>query len=100
MRKPSARIREEIARLQEQLKTAETREAERIGRIALRAGIGDLAIDDDALETAFQGLVRQFTVGISSSSTGLTGNQQQPSRFRSGEVSNAPDATSRSDPET
>lgn len=99
MRKPSARIREEIARLQEQLKTAETREAERIGRIALRAGIGDLAIDDDALETAFQGLVRQFTAGISSSSTGLEG-QQKPSRFRSTEGSNAPDAASRSDPET
>lgn len=99
MRKPSARIREEIARLQEQLKTAETREAERIGRIALRAGIGNLAIDDDALETAFQGLVRQFTSGISSSSIGLAG-KQQPSRFRSTEVSNSPDATSRSDPET
>ena len=35
MKKPSSRIKEEIAKLQEQLKAAETREAERIGRIAL-----------------------------------------------------------------
>ena len=32
MRRPSSRIREEIERLQEQLKLAETKEAERIGR--------------------------------------------------------------------
>ena len=32
MKKPSSKIREEIARLQDQLKQAETREAERIGR--------------------------------------------------------------------
>lgn len=40
MKKPSSKIREEIARLQDQLKQAETREAERIGRIALKAGLG------------------------------------------------------------
>ncbi|WP_271567474.1 TraC family protein [Bradyrhizobium sp. CCBAU 11386] len=40
MKKPSRHIMDEIARLQEQLKQAETREAERIGRIALRAGLG------------------------------------------------------------
>jgi len=60
MKKPSARIREEIARLQEQLKHAESREAERIGRIALKAGIGDLSIDEDDLQTAFLDLVRRF----------------------------------------
>ena len=60
MTKPSARIREEIARLQEQLKRAESREAERIGRIALKAGIGDLSIDEDDLQTAFLDLVRRF----------------------------------------
>ena len=36
MKKPSAKIRDEIAKLQEQLKLAETREAERIGRLGLR----------------------------------------------------------------
>ncbi|WP_236727974.1 MULTISPECIES: TraC family protein [Rhizobium] len=34
MKKPSSKIRDEIAKLQEQLKLAETREAERIGRVA------------------------------------------------------------------
>jgi hypothetical protein len=60
MKKPSARIREEIARLQEQLKQAESREAERIGRIALKAGIGDLPIDEEDLQTAFLDLARRF----------------------------------------
>ena len=40
MKKPSAKIRQEIALLQDQLRQAETREAERIGRLALKAGIG------------------------------------------------------------
>lgn len=35
MKKPSSKIREEIAKLQDQLKAAETREAERIGRICV-----------------------------------------------------------------
>ena len=42
MKKPSSKIREEITRLQEQLRQAETREAERIGRIALKAGLGEI----------------------------------------------------------
>jgi len=42
MKKQSSKFREEIARLQEQLKHAKTRGAKRIGRIALRAGIGRL----------------------------------------------------------
>uniref|UniRef100_UPI0034E06AB1 TraC family protein n=2 Tax=Pseudomonadota TaxID=1224 RepID=UPI0034E06AB1 len=52
MKKPSSKIREEIARLQEQLKAAETREAERIGRVALRAGLGEIEIDEVELQTA------------------------------------------------
>ncbi len=52
MKKPSRQIREEIARLQDQLKAAETREAERIGRVALKAGLGDLEIDEGELLTA------------------------------------------------
>ncbi|GAA2848322.1 TraC-like protein [Aminobacter aminovorans] len=52
MKRPSSKIREEIARLQEQLRQAETREAERIGRLALRAGLGEIEIEDTELLAA------------------------------------------------
>lgn len=60
MKKPSSKIREEIARLQDQLKQAETREAERIGRIALKAGIGEVEIDEADLQTAFEEIAEMF----------------------------------------
>ncbi|MDO3445449.1 conjugal transfer protein TraC [Agrobacterium sp. V1] len=60
MKKPSSRIREEIARLQEQLKLAETREAERIGRVALRAGVGEIEVDENQLQAAFEDLAKRF----------------------------------------
>ena len=60
MKKPSSKIRDEIARLQEQLKAAETREAERIGRLALKAGLGEIVIDDAELVTAFETLAARF----------------------------------------
>lgn len=60
MKKPSSRIREEIARLQEQLKAAETREAERIGRIALKAGLGEVEIDEAKLLEGFEDLAKRF----------------------------------------
>ncbi|AEI04550.1 conjugal transfer protein TraC (plasmid) [Afipia carboxidovorans OM5] len=60
MKKPSRQIREEIARLQDQLKAAETREAERIGRLALKAGLGDLEIEEDALLAAFEEAAARF----------------------------------------
>jgi hypothetical protein len=60
MKKPSSKIREEIARLQEALKLAETREAERIGRIALKAGFGVFEIEEAALQTAFEELAKRF----------------------------------------
>ena len=63
MKKPSSKIREEIARLQEQLKSAETREAERIGRLALKAGLGEIEIDETELQTAFEELAGQFRGG-------------------------------------
>jgi hypothetical protein len=63
MKKPSSRIREEIAALQEQLRAAETREAERIGRLALRAGLGDLEIDDTDIVAAFEELAGKFRKG-------------------------------------
>ncbi|RUV78024.1 TraC family protein, partial [Mesorhizobium sp. M1A.F.Ca.IN.020.32.1.1] len=56
MKKPSSKIREEIARLHEQLKAAETREAERIGRVALKAGLGEIEIEEAALLSAFEDL--------------------------------------------
>ncbi len=67
MKKPSRQIREEIARLQDQLKQAETREAERIGRIALKAGIGEIEIEEGALLAAFEDVAGKFRKGGSRS---------------------------------
>ncbi|MCF3640312.1 TraC family protein [Rhizobium sp. TRM95111] len=63
MKKPSSKIREEIARLQDQLKAAETREAERIGRIALKAGLGEIEIAEAALQAAFEDIAGRFRGG-------------------------------------
>ncbi len=63
MKKPSSKIREEIARLQDQLRAAETREAERIGRIALKAGIGEIEIDEAELQAAFEEIAGRFRGG-------------------------------------
>ena len=60
MKKPSRQIREEIARLQDQLRQAETREAERIGRIALKAGLGEIEIEETALLSAFEEVAKRF----------------------------------------
>ncbi|WP_172691171.1 conjugal transfer protein TraC [Rhizobium rhizogenes] len=63
MKKPSSKIREEIAKLQDQLKAAETREAERIGRIALKAGLGEIEIDEAELQAAFEDVANRFHGG-------------------------------------
>lgn len=63
MKKPSSKIRDEIARLQEQLKAAETREAERIGRLALKAGLGEIAIEEGELVATFEALATRFRTG-------------------------------------
>ncbi|WP_054313317.1 conjugal transfer protein TraC [Mesorhizobium sp. 1M-11] len=68
MKKPSSKIREEINRLQEQLRQAETREAERIGRIALKAGLGEIEIEEAALLSAFEDIAGQFRAGSGKSS--------------------------------
>ena len=68
MKKPASKIRADIARLQEQLKIAETREAERIGRLALKAGLGEIEIDDAKLIAALEEIARRFRGG---------GNQQR-----------------------
>ena len=60
MKKPPSRIREEIAKLQEQLRQAETRDAERIGRIALKAGLGEIELDETELQAAFEKLAARF----------------------------------------
>ena len=73
MKKPSAKIRDEIAKLQEQLKIAETREAERIGRIALKAGLGDIEIDEAELQAAFDQLSRRFRGGQGGTTGGKKG---------------------------
>lgn len=63
MKKPSSKIREEITRLQEQLRQAETREAERIGRIALKAGLGEIEVDETELQAAFEEEAKRFRGG-------------------------------------
>lgn len=63
MKKPSSKIREEIARLQEQLRAAESREAERIGRIALKAGLGEIEIEETQLQAAFEQIAERFRGG-------------------------------------
>lgn len=67
MKKPSSKIREEIAKLQDQLRQAETRAAERIGRIALKAGLGEFEIDEADLLTAFEDLAKRFQAKTGSS---------------------------------
>ena len=63
MRKPSSKIKEDIARMQERLKVAETREAERIGRLAFKAGLGEIEIDDAKLVEAFEEMAKRFRGG-------------------------------------
>ncbi|KQT04612.1 conjugal transfer protein TraC [Rhizobium sp. Leaf391] len=76
MKKPSSKIREEIARLQDQLKHAETREAERIGRIALKAGLGDFEIDETELQAAFEDVANGFRGGQGSNRSRPTGKER------------------------
>ncbi|MCW1410714.1 MULTISPECIES: conjugal transfer protein TraC [Rhizobium] len=76
MKKPSSKIRDEIAKLQEQLKAAETREAERIGRIALKAGLGEIELDETELQAAFEELATWFRGGQGSRKTGSSGKER------------------------
>ncbi|OWV64148.1 conjugal transfer protein TraC [Rhizobium sp. R339] len=73
MKKPSSKIRDEIAKLQEQLKAAETREAERIGRIALKAGLGEIEIEESELQAAFEELAKRFRGGKAATNGGKKG---------------------------
>ncbi|URK86312.1 TraC family protein (plasmid) [Rhizobium sp. RCAM05350] len=76
MKKPSSKIHDEIAKLQEQLKIAETREAERIGRIALKAGLGEIEIDEAELQAAFEQLTKRFRGGQGGEKGGTTGGKK------------------------
>lgn len=82
MKKPTSKIREELARLQEQLKQAETRDAERIGRIALKAGLGEIEIEDVALQAAFKDVAKRFCGSPGSGKAGSTGKERGSSRSR------------------
>lgn len=77
MKKPAFKLREEIARLQEQLKHAETREAERIGRIALKSGLGEFELDEAELQTAFEEVARRFRATTRSSGDRRRGGEGQ-----------------------
>jgi hypothetical protein len=72
MKKPSSRIRAEIAQLQEQLRAAETREAERIGRIALKAGLGEIESDEAELQAVLEEVASRFCAG----KVGSTGKER------------------------
>jgi hypothetical protein len=86
MKKPSSRIREEIARLQEQLRTAETREAERIGRLALKAGLGEIEIEEAHLVGAFEDLATKFRKGSSAKRSTTSALASGASQGPSGEA--------------
>ena len=80
MKKPSSKIREEIARLQDQLRQAETREAERIGRIALKAGIGEIEIEEAALQAAFEEIPNRFRGGKGAATGKRNDNDEKSGR--------------------
>ena len=69
-----SKIRDETARLQEQLKAAETRQAERIGRIVLKAGLGEIEIEEATLQAVFEDLVKRFRGGQGVSNGGKKSN--------------------------
>ncbi|MGX9182005.1 conjugal transfer protein TraC [Mesorhizobium sp. BHbdii] len=87
MKKPSSTIKQEIARLQEQLKAAEAREAERIGRLALKAGLGEIETDETKLLSAFEELAKRFRGG--SNATRKSPPAQNPAGASSGGNSEA-----------
>ncbi|OCJ66527.1 conjugal transfer protein TraC [Agrobacterium tumefaciens] len=93
MKKPSSKIRDEIAKLQEQLKLAETREAERIGRVALKSGLGEIEIDEVELQAAFEQLAKRFRGGHGADKGVTSGGKKSPGD-NSGEASTAADASS------
>lgn len=56
----SSVIKAEIAKLQEQLKTAKQREAERFASLAVKAGLDEIEISDEDLIAAFKEITAKF----------------------------------------
>lgn len=98
MKKPSSKIREDIARLQEQLKHAETREAERIGRIALRAGLGDIAVDEVALQCALEEVASSFRQGRATGATRRMGTNETGAGGTSADATAVPPGAAQGSP--
>lgn len=90
MKKSSVQLRKDIAKLQDQLRQAETREAERIGRIALKAGLGEIEIDEAELQGAFEAVAKRFRDGQRSSKSGPTGGEAKGTTAGSGAASGQP----------
>lgn len=97
MKKPSRQIREEIARLQEQLRAAETREAERIGRVALKAGLGEIEIEEPELLAGFEGLAARFREKAGKSSGRKAGDTGKGAAAPSPEIGSGAVAGERSE---
>lgn len=75
MKKSSGQLRKDIAKLQEQLRQAETREAERIGRLALKAGLGEIEIDEGELQAAFETVAKRFRDSQQRPKSGATASE-------------------------
>jgi hypothetical protein len=88
MKKSASKIREDIARMQEQLREAERRDAERIGRIALKAGLADIEIEETNLQAAFEELAKRFRGG-----KGAASGKKKGESGGDGATSTAPDGT-------
>lgn len=75
MRRRSSRVREEFERLQEQLKLAQTKEAERIGRLALKARLGDMDGSEAVLVAGFEEMAKRFQTGTKQEASELARSQ-------------------------
>ena len=58
-----AATRAKIAALPAEIAKMDAIAAERIGRLAVRAGLADLALDDDALLREFEAIAARHTAG-------------------------------------
>lgn len=84
MKKSSLQLRKDIAKLQEQLRQAETREAERIGRIALKVGLGEIEIEEGELQTAFEAVAKRFRESQRSPKAGASGGEAKDTNATAG----------------
>ncbi|GGA64070.1 TraC family protein [Pelagibacterium lentulum] len=59
-RKSTKRIKDEIAKLEQQLRQAEVREAERLGMLAVKAGLHEVDASESAIIEALQEVTARF----------------------------------------